>query len=149
MFLKLSFDICLLYSEAILLGSLITNLTVKTRNMKTLQYVSRQDRLSETSKLDIDVHGIVTRILNSLTNWSRVTHICARKLTIIGSDNGLAPDHHQVITWTNAGMCQLDSWEQTSGQSCSEFIHFSFKKMHLKLSSGKWQPFCLGQNVLK
>ena len=28
-------------------------------------------------------------------------------------------------------------------------IHtFSFKKMHLKMSSGKWWPFCLGLNVL-
>ena len=26
---------------------------------------------------------------------------------------------------------------------------FSFKKMHLKMSSGKWRPFCLGLNVLK
>ena len=28
-------------------------------------------------------------------------------------------------------------------------IHtISFKKMHLKMSSGKWQPFCLSLNVL-
>ena len=26
---------------------------------------------------------------------------------------------------------------------------FSFKKIHLKISSGKWEPFCLGLNVLK
>ena len=25
----------------------------------------------------------------------------------------------------------------------------SFKKMHLKMSSGKWRSFCLGLNVLK
>ena len=25
---------------------------------------------------------------------------------------------------------------------------FSFKKMHLKMSSGKWRPSCLGPNVL-
>ena len=25
---------------------------------------------------------------------------------------------------------------------------FSFKKMHLKMSSAKWRPFCLGLNVL-
>ena len=25
---------------------------------------------------------------------------------------------------------------------------FSFKKIHFKMSSGKWQPFCLGLNVL-
>ena len=26
------------------------------------------------------------------------------KLTIIGSDNGLAPGQHQAIIWTNAGI---------------------------------------------
>ena len=31
----------------------------------------------------------------------------------------------------------------------SEIHTFSFKKMHLKLSSGKWRPSCLGLNVLQ
>ena len=39
-----------------------------------------------------------------LTHWGRVTHICVGKLTIIGSDNGLLPDRHQAIIWTNAGI---------------------------------------------
>ena len=26
---------------------------------------------------------------------------------------------------------------------------FSFKEMHLKMSSAKWRPFCLGLNVLR
>ena len=26
---------------------------------------------------------------------------------------------------------------------------FAFKKLHLKMSSGKWRPFCLGLNVFK
>ena len=36
-----------------------------------------------------------------LTHWGRVTHICVRKLTIIGSDNGLTPGWRQAIIWTN------------------------------------------------
>ena len=36
-----------------------------------------------------------------LTHWSRVTHICVSKLTVIGSDNGLSPDRRQAIIWTN------------------------------------------------
>ena len=40
----------------------------------------------------------------SLTHWGRVTHICVGKLTIIGSDNGLSPEWHQTIIWTNAGI---------------------------------------------
>ena len=33
--------------------------------------------------------------------WGRVTHICLRKLTIIGSDNVLSPGRHQAIIRTN------------------------------------------------
>ena len=39
-----------------------------------------------------------------LTHWGRVTHICVRNLTIIGSDNGLSPGRRQAIIWTNAGI---------------------------------------------
>ena len=33
-----------------------------------------------------------------------VTHVCASKLTINGSDNGLSPGRRQAIIWTNAGI---------------------------------------------
>ena len=39
-----------------------------------------------------------------LTHWGRMTHICIGKLTILGSDNGLSPERHQAIIWTNAGI---------------------------------------------
>ena len=39
-----------------------------------------------------------------LTHWGRVAHICFRKLTSIGSDNGLSPDLRQAIVETNAGI---------------------------------------------
>ena len=76
-----------------------------------------------------------------------MTHICVSKSTIIGSDNGLSPGRRQAIIWTDAGILLIGS----SGTNFSEIemeIHtFSFKKMHLKMSPGKW-PFCLGLNVL-
>ena len=31
-----------------------------------------------------------------------------RKLTIIGSDDGLSPELRQAIIWNNAGLLQLD-----------------------------------------
>ena len=84
-----------------------------------------------------------------LTHWGRVTHICVCNLTIIGSDNGLSPGRRQAITWANVGILLIGPL----GTNCSEMlieIHpFSFKKIHLKMSSGKWRPFCLGLNVLK
>ena len=39
-----------------------------------------------------------------LTHWGRVTHICATKLTTIGSDNGLSPGRRQAIIWTSVGI---------------------------------------------
>ena len=77
-----------------------------------------------------------------------MTHICVGKLAITVSGNGLSPGWHQAIIWTNAGIFLI--W--TLGTNFSEIlieIHiFSFKKMHLKLSSAKWHPFCLGLTVL-
>ena len=52
-----------------------------------------------------------------LTHWGRVTHICVSKLTIIGSDNGLAPGWHQAIIWTSAGILLIGPMEQTSAKS--------------------------------
>ena len=84
----------------------------------------------------------------SLTHWGRVTHICVSKLAIIGSDNGLSPGRRQVIIWTNAGILLIGSLGTNFSEILIEILTFSFKKMHLKISSAKWRPFCLGLNVL-
>ena len=84
-----------------------------------------------------------------LTHWGRVTHICVNKLTIIGSDNGLSPGQRQAIVWTNAGILLIGPLWTNFSEILIAIHTFSFKKMHLKMSSGKWRPFCLGLNVLK
>ena len=86
--------------------------------------------------------------INGLTHWGRVTHICVGKLVIIGSDNGLSPGRRQAIIWTNAGLLSIGTLETNFSEIPIELQTFSFKKMHLKMSSGKWRPFCLGLNVL-
>ena len=83
-----------------------------------------------------------------LTHWGRVTHICVGKLTIIGSDNGLSPRRRQAIIWTNDGILLIGPLETNFNEILIEIYTFSFKKMHLKMLSGKWRPFCLGLNVL-
>ena len=40
--------------------------------------------------------------------------------------------------------CQLDPEEQTSMKFKIKTYNFSFMKMHLKMLSAKWQPFCPG-----
>ena len=42
------------------------------------------------------------------------------------------------------GYCQLDPYEQISVKFYSNCKNFSFTKMHLKISSANWQPFCPG-----
>ena len=84
-----------------------------------------------------------------LTHWGRVTHICVSKLTIIGSDNGLSPGRRQAIIWTNAGILLIWPLGTNFNEILIEIHTFSFKKMHLKMSSAKWRPFCLGLNVLR
>ena len=83
-----------------------------------------------------------------LTHWGRVTHICVGKLTIIGSDNGLSPDRRQAIIWTNAGILSIGPLGTKLSEKLIEIHMFSFKKMHLKMSSGKWRLFGLGLNEL-
>ena len=84
-----------------------------------------------------------------LTHWGRVTHICVSKLTIIGSDNGLSPGRRQAITWTNAGILLIGPLGTNFNETSIGIHTFWIKKIHLKLSSGKWRPFCLRLNVLK
>ena len=60
-----------------------------------------------------DVSGFATHFPCSdwwpgLTHWGWVTHICVGNVTIIGSDNGLTPNRHQAIIWTNAGILVID-----------------------------------------
>ena len=87
-------------------------------------------------------------VLHRLIHWGRVTHICVGKFTIIGSHNGLSPERRQAIIWTNDGILLI----RPLGTNFSEILigiqTFSFKKMHLKMSSGKWRPFCPGLNEL-
>ena len=78
---------------------------------------------------------------NHLTHWGRVTHICVSNLTIIGSDNGLSPGRYQAIIWTNAGILLIGPWWTNFGEILIDIQTFSFKKMRLEVSSGKWGPF--------
>ena len=77
-----------------------------------------------------------------------MTHICVGKLTIIGSDNGLSPGRRQAIIWTNAGILLIGPLGTNFSEILIGIQTFSFKKMHSKMSSGKWRPFCHGLNVL-
>ena len=65
------------------------------------------------------------------------------------SDNGLSPRRRQAIIWINAEKLLIRTIGAKLNEILSEIHTFSFKKMHLKMSSGKWRTFCIGLNVLK
>ena len=67
------------------------------------------------------------------------------KLTIIGSDNGLLSGRCQAIIGANDGILLIGP---NFSEILIDILIFSFMKMHSKVSSGKWWPFCLRLNVL-
>ena len=68
------------------------------------------------------------------THWGRATHISVSKLPIVDSDNG---------------MLLIGPMGTKFSEVLIKLCTFSFQKMHLKMSSGKWRSFCLGLNVSK
>ena len=70
-------------------------------------------------------------------------------LRYIGWENGLWPGRRQAIISTNAGILLIGPLGSKFSVILIEIHTFSFKKMHLKMSSGKFRPFCLGLHVLK
>ena len=83
----------------------------------------------------------------SLTHWGRVTHICVSRVTTTGSDNGLSPGRRQAIIWTSAGILLIVPLRINFSENSVEILAVSFMKMQMKVSSGKWRPFCLGLNM--
>ena len=66
-----------------------------------------------------------------------MTHICIGKLTNIHSDSG------------NAEVLLIGPLANNFSEDLIVNETFSFKKIHLKISSGKFRSYCLGLNVLK
>ena len=63
----------------------------------------------------------------------------------IGSDNGLSPIRRQAIIGTSAGLLLINWTLMVKLQwNFNQNTIFSFTKMHLKISSVKWRPFCPG-----
>ena len=92
-------------------------------------------------------------ITNTLTHWGRMTHICVRDITIIGSNNGLSPERRQAIIWTKAVLLLTGPLGTNFSQIVIKIQMFSFKDMQLKMSSEKcWlqsRPQCVNETGTK
>ena len=75
-------------------------------------------------------------------------YIYVSNLTIIGSDNGLAPTRRQAIIWTNAGMLLIGPLGINFSKILIKIQTFSSKKMRVKVLYVKWRSFCLGLNKI-
>ena len=115
------------------------NTTAGFEHISILPEKNKKERINHLRRIDI---------LRCLTHWGRVTHICIGKLNIIASDNGLSPERRQAIIWTNAGISLIEPLGTKFNEILIVIHTFSFMKMHLKMSSAKRRPFCLGPNVL-
>ena len=113
--------------------------------IKILQSFSNMWRTTVLTSFVLQTDGLAASVL---THCDRGTQICVGKLTIIGSDNGLSPGRRQAIIWTNAGILSIVLSGTNFSEILIEICALLFKKMHLKMSSGKWRPFCLGLNAL-
>ena len=118
---------------------------------QTVQHlISSADYVSsgakKTIKLRKNIFWSLAKPLNSLRPSD--AHICISNLTIIGSDNGLSLGQCQAITWTNVCILLIGPLGTDFSGMLIKIHTFSFKKIHVKMSSGKWWPFCLGPNVL-
>ena len=77
-----------------------------------------------------------------LTHLPLVPYICIIELSSIGSGNGSLPVRRQAITWTTADLLSIGHLKTNFSEIQIKIRNFSFMKMHLKMSSAKWQPFC-------
>ena len=60
----------------------------------------------------------------------------------------MLPVRRLAIIWTNAGILSIEPLGTSFGEILIEIQIFPFKKQHFKMSSGTWQPFSVGLNVL-
>ena len=100
-----------------------------------------------------DRHSVTWALCGELFNTLRQSdaNFCISKLGhhwFRTSDNGLSPGRHQVIIWTNDGILLIGPLGKKFYEILIGIHTFSFKKILLKMLSGKWQPICLCLNVL-
>ena len=79
-------------------------------------------------------------------NYKIITALYIGYLTAI-DDNCLSPGRPQAIISVKAKILLIKLVGTHFSEILIEIHPFSFKKMYLKILSGKRRPFCLGLNV--
>ena len=112
--------------------------------VSSLPYHIEMGPQNDPCGLFIKCHLFSTGIpIIKITHWSQVTHICVDNIIIIGSYKGLSPYRRQAIIWTNAEILLIEPLGTNFSEILIEIRTFLFTKIHLKMLSAKWRPFCL------
>ena len=119
-----------------------TLISVKCASNYVWLSLSNKDRLLDFQSIfqSVNHSSMIALLLQRFgsTHWGRMTHICVRKLSSLGSD----------YQKTNAVILLIWSLGTKFSEILIEIRIVSLKKMGLNVSSGKWRSFCLGLNVL-
>ena len=67
---------------------------------------------------------------------------------LMGQNEAYMLGRYQTIIWTNAGIVLIRTSGTNFNEIWSEIHIFTYKKLHLKLSSAKWRSFCFDLNIL-
>ena len=87
-----------------------------------------------------------TNLSEILTHWGWVTHMCVNTLTIIGSDNGLAPGHYLNQWWDIANWALGNKFQCFLTQNLHFFIHENAFENVWKMASILSRPQCVNRN---
>ena len=81
------------------------------------------------------------------THWGRVTHICVNKLSILGSDNGLAPTRHYLKQCWIIFNCTLRNKLQWNfNRNSNIFIHENaFESVVCEMAFILSRPQCVNE----
>ena len=116
-----------------------------TKMLNEIQHISLLASLFKIINLQLLIISVYATIC--LTHWGRVTHICVVDLGHHWFRYWLvacsAPSHYLNLCWN------IVYWTFRHKLQWIGIQSFSFKKLHLQMSSAKWRLFCLGLNELK
>ena len=92
----------------------------------------------------VSLHSNKTNTMKHIHSLLHMTYLYVNSLRL----GALSPERCQVIIWTNAGILFIGPSETNVSEILTKVYTFWLKKMHLKMSSDKWQPFCLSPSVV-
>ena len=106
--------------------------------------------MTDMINVPVNISQSIYKAFQPLTHLPLVPYIYASVNQVsIGSDNGLSPIWRQAIISINVGLLSIGV---PSGTNFSEILikiqNFSITKIHMKILSEKWWPFCPGGDEL-